>query len=109
MMRALITRPSAFGLEYKWQAALIVTLGLFLSVLDSTILSVALSAMRQEFKTDFDTITWVVTAYFLAQAAVIPVTGYLSDRTGTKLIFVVAMGIFVLGSALCVVAPSERS
>jgi MFS family permease len=56
-----------------------VTLGLFLSVLDSTIVSVALSAMRQEFKIDFDTITWVVTAYFLAQAAVIPVTGYLSD------------------------------
>jgi EmrB/QacA subfamily drug resistance transporter len=108
-MRALITRSAGIGLEYKWQAALIVTLGLFLSVLDSTIVSVALSAMRQEFRTDFDTITWVVTAYFLAQAAVIPVTGYLSDRTGTRLIFVVAMGIFVLGSALCAFAPSTEA
>jgi EmrB/QacA subfamily drug resistance transporter len=108
-MWARITRPSAIGLEYKWQAALIVALGLFLAVLDSTIVSVALSAMRQDFKTDFDTITWVVTAYFLAQAAVIPVTGYLSDRTGTRLVFVVAMGIFVIGSALCVFAPTKEA
>ncbi len=95
-------------LEYKWQAAIIVALGLFLSVLDSTIVSVALPAMRNDFHTDFNTITWVVTAYFLAQAAVIPVSGYISARDGTKIVFVAAMCVFVLGSALCVVAPSQQ-
>lgn len=95
-------------LEYKWQAAIIVALGLFLSVLDSTIVSVALPAMRSDFQTDFNTVTWVVTAYFLAQAAVIPITGYMSNRGGTKLVFLISMGIFVLGSALCVVAPNEQ-
>lgn len=73
-MQAVATRRAS-TLSYKWQAAIIVGLGLFLSVLDNTIVSVALPAMRQAFNTDFDTITWVVTAYFLAQAAVIPVTG----------------------------------
>jgi EmrB/QacA subfamily drug resistance transporter len=96
------------NLDYKWQAAIIVALGLFLSVLDSTIVSVALPAIRSDFHTDFNTVTWVVTAYFLAQAALIPVTGYISTRNGTKVVFLISMGIFVVGSALCVVAPSEK-
>lgn len=96
------------NLDYKWRAAVIVALGLFLSVLDSTIVSVALPAMRTNLHTDFNTITWVVTAYFLGQAAVIPVTGYLSTRSGTKVVFLVSMGIFVLGSGLCVAAQSKE-
>jgi EmrB/QacA subfamily drug resistance transporter len=96
------------NVDYKWQAAIIVALGLFLSVLDSTIVSVALPAIKSDFHTDFNTVTWVVTAYFLAQAAVIPVTGYISTRSGTKVVFLISMGIFVVGSGLCVVAPSEK-
>lgn len=96
------------NIEYKWQAAIIVALGLFLSVLDSTIVSVALPAMRTDLHTDFNTITWVVTAYFLAQAAVIPVTGYISARRGTKVVFLASMAIFLLGSALCVAAQSKE-
>ncbi len=102
MMGALNT------MDYKWRAAIVVALGLFLSVLDSTIVSVALPAMRQAFHTDFNTVTWVVSAYFLAQAAVIPVTGYLSDRIGTRNIFLTALGIFIVGSALCALAGSKE-
>lgn len=97
------------SLDYKWRAAVVVALGLFLSVLDSTIVSVALPAMRQSFHTDFNTVTWVVSAYFLAQAAVIPVTGYLSDRIGTRNIFLVALGIFIVGSALCALSGNEKA
>ena len=100
--------PGPGRFEYKWQAALVVGLGLFLSVLDSTIVSVALPAIRNDLHTDFNTVTWVASGYFLAQAAVIPVAGYLSGRYGTKLVFIVAMGIFTLGSVLCVVAPTEN-
>ena len=74
-------------LDYKWQAAIVTAIGLFMAVLDNTIVNVALPQMREAFHTDQDTITWVATAYFLAQAAVIPVTGYLSDRIGTKTVF----------------------
>jgi len=96
-------------LDYKWQAALITALGLFMAVLDNTIVSVALPQMADAFHTDFGTITWVATAYFLAQAAVIPVTGYLADRIGTKTVFLSALAIFTLGSALCAIAPTHTA
>jgi DHA2 family multidrug resistance protein len=95
-------------LEYKWQAAIVVAIGLFMAVLDNTIVSVALPQMQAYFHTDRDTITWVATAYFLAQAAVIPITGYLSDRIGSKTIFVTALALFTIGSGLCVLAPNEK-
>jgi EmrB/QacA subfamily drug resistance transporter len=95
-------------LAYKWQAALIVALGLFMAILDNTIVSVTLPLMLKVFHTDFETITWVVTGYFLAQAAVIPVVGYLSDRTGTKFVFLTALAVFTVGSALCAIAPTQE-
>ncbi len=94
-------------LAYKWQAALVTALGLFMAVLDNTIVSVALPQMAKAFNTDLTTIAWVATAYFLAQAAVIPVTGYLSDRIGTKTVFLTALALFTLGSGLCAIAPSK--
>lgn len=96
-------------LDYKWRAALITALGLFMAVLDNTIVSVALPQMADAFHTDFETITWVATAYFLAQAAIIPVTGYLSDRIGTKTVFLSALAVFTLGSALCAISPSHTA
>ncbi|HEX6800294.1 MAG TPA: DHA2 family efflux MFS transporter permease subunit [Ktedonobacterales bacterium] len=95
-------------LDYKWRAAIVVALGLFMGVLDVTIVSVALPQMQAYFHTDRDTITWVATAYLLAQAAVIPVTGFVSDRIGTKTVFLTALGLFTVGSALCAFAPSEQ-
>jgi DHA2 family multidrug resistance protein len=94
-------------LEYKWQAAIVAAIGLFMAVLDNTIVNVALPEMQKAFNTDRTTITWVATAYFLAQAAVIPVTGYLSDRIGTKIVFFSALLLFTAGSGLCAIAPSE--
>lgn len=94
-------------LAYKWQAALIAAIGLFMAVLDLTIVNVALPQMQSAFHTDRGTITWVVTGYFLAQAAVIPITGYLSDRLGSKMVFLSALAIFTVGSLLCAVAPNE--
>src|SRR5437588_3926787 len=96
-------------LDYKWQVAIIGALGLFMAVLDNTIVSVALPQMQLAFKTDFSAITWVATGYFLAQAAVIPIAGYLRDKIGTKLVLMLSLGLFTLGSGLCAIAPTERS
>ena len=94
-------------LDYKWRAAIVVAIGLFMAVLDITIVSVALPQMQAYFHTNRDTITWVATAYLLAQAAVIPITGFISDRVGTKLVFLVALALFTVGSALCAFSPTE--
>src|SRR5215469_5629298 len=96
-------------LAYKWQAALIVALGLFMAILDNTIVSVTLPQMQRAFHTDFETITWVASAYFLAQAAVIPIVGYLSDRIGSKLMFLAALALFTTGSVLCALAPTKEA
>src|SRR5215469_8806533 len=95
-------------LDYKWRAAIVVAIGLFMGVLDVTIVSVALPQMQQYFHTDRDTITWVATAYLLAQAAVIPVTGFVSDRVGSKAVFMTALALFTVGSGLCAISPSEQ-
>ncbi len=95
-------------LTYRWQATLIVALGLFMAVLDNTIVSVALPDMQVFFHTSRETINWVATGYFLAQAAVIPVVGYLSDRIGTKIAFLTALALFTVGSGLCAIAPTEQ-
>jgi MFS family permease len=94
-------------LDYKWRAAIVVAIGLFMAVLDNTIVNVALPEMQAFFNTDRETITWVATAYFLAQAAVIPITGYLSDLIGTKRVFFTALLFFTIGSGLCAIAPTE--
>jgi EmrB/QacA subfamily drug resistance transporter len=95
-------------LSYKWQAAIVCTIGLFMAVLDNTIVSVALPQMAKAFNTNLETITWVATAYFLAQSAVIPITGYLSDRIGTKTVFLTSLALFTIGSGLCAIAPSKE-
>jgi EmrB/QacA subfamily drug resistance transporter len=94
---------------YRWRVAAVVALGLFMAILDNTIVSVTLPQMQKAFHTDFETITWVASAYFLAQAAVIPIVGYLSDRIGSKLVFLTALILFTVGSALCALAPTKEA
>jgi EmrB/QacA subfamily drug resistance transporter len=94
---------------YRWRVAAVVAVGLFMAILDNTIVSVTLPAMQKAFHTDFETITWVASAYFLAQAAVIPMVGYLSDRLGSKLVFLTALILFTVGSALCAFAPTKET
>jgi EmrB/QacA subfamily drug resistance transporter len=95
-------------LSYRWQATLVISLGLLMAVLDSTIVSVVLPQIATAFHTDYQTITWVGTGYFLASAAVIPIVGYLSDRVGTKTMFLIGLGLFTLGSGLCALAPTAQ-
>ncbi len=95
-------------MTYKWRAALIVALGMFMAVLDNTIVSVALPQIRSSFNTDNVTIAWVATGYLLSFAAIIPVTGYLSDRVGTKLVFMTALAVFTIGSGLCALSTTKE-
>lgn len=93
---------------YRWQATLVIALGLLMAILDSTIVSVVLPQIATAFKTTQETITWVATGYFLANAAIIPVVGYISDHIGAKTVFLFSLAVFTIGSALCAFAPNEQ-
>jgi EmrB/QacA subfamily drug resistance transporter len=83
-----------------------IILGTFMVILDNTVVNVALPQLGRVFNTDLSLLQWVITAYFLAQAAVIPLAGWLSDRFGAKRIYLISIVLFTAGSALCGLATS---
>ena len=88
---------------------LVLVLGIVMSMLDTTIVNVALRTLGRELHAGISTIQWVVTGYLLALAVVIPTTGWAVDRFGAKRLFITATGLFVAGSALCAMAWSPGS
>ncbi|PZF85127.1 DHA2 family efflux MFS transporter permease subunit [Jiangella anatolica] len=82
----------------------VVVLGAIMSILDITVVSIALPTFQSEFETTYATVAWTMTAYTLALAAVIPVTGWAADRFGTKRLYLASLVLFTLGSVLCAFA-----
>jgi MFS family permease len=88
-----------------WIVSAVAMLGAVMSILDTTIVNVALATLRTELHSSLSQIQWVVTAYLLSLAAVIPVSGWASRRFGAKRVFIVSLALFTLGSLLCSLAP----
>src|SRR5205823_12990861 len=84
-------------------------LGLFMNLLDTTIVNTALPTLAREFKAPATSIQWVVTGYLLSLAIFIPVSGWAGDRFGTKRTFLAALSLFTAGSVLCRLAWSLES
>src|SRR5574340_1170143 len=84
--------------------ASVVVLGAIMSILDVTVVSVALPTFQAEFDTNYATVAWTMTGYTLALATVIPLTGWAADRFGTKRLYMSALVLFVAGSVLCSMA-----
>jgi EmrB/QacA subfamily drug resistance transporter len=82
----------------------VVVLGAIMSILDVTVVSVALPTFQREFDASYATVAWTMTAYTLALATVIPVTGWAADRFGTKRLYLTSLVLFVAGSVLCSMA-----
>ncbi|GAB3716202.1 MFS transporter [Amycolatopsis oliviviridis] len=87
----------------------VVILGAIMAILDTTVVNVALQKLTIEFQTSFDTIQWIATGYMLALATVIPITGWASDRFGTKRLYLTAIGLFLIGSMLAGLAWDVES
>jgi len=96
------------GIAYKWQAGFVVIVGAIMVVLGQTVVNVALPTLESDFKVSLADVQWIVTAYSLALAAAIPLTGWLTDRYGTKRVFVISQVLFTLGSGLCGLAWSNN-
>ena len=88
---------------------LVVVAGMIMVVLDTTIVNVALDSLSTDLSASLSTTQWVVTGYLLAVAIVIPISGWAMDRFGQKPIWITAVSLFALGSALCAASWSIES
>jgi EmrB/QacA subfamily drug resistance transporter len=79
----------------------VVVLGAIMSILDTTVVSVALPTFQTVFDATYATVAWTMTGYTLALATVIPLTGWAADRFGTKRLYMLALVLFILGSIAC--------
>ncbi len=86
-----------------------VVLGVIMSILDVTVVNVALQTLSKEFDAPLTTVQWVATGYTLALATVIPLTGWAADRFGTKRLYMTSIVLFLAGSVLSALAWSAGS
>src|SRR3954447_17350047 len=91
---------------HVWRISAVVIVGSIMSILDTTIVNVALDTLAHDLHSTIAEIQWVVTGYMLALGAVIPVTGWAARRFGAKRVYLVSLVLFVLGSTLCGLATS---
>ncbi|OYY60054.1 MAG: MFS transporter, partial [Rhizobiales bacterium 24-66-13] len=99
--------PSAASLSHAEILTIIIgiTLAMLLAALDQTIVATALPTIGSDLN-DFANLSWVVTAYLLSSTAVTPLYGKLSDVFGRRVVLLFAIGVFMLGSLACALAPS---
>ncbi len=99
--------PAATG---GWGLPLVVLIvGMFMSILDTSIVNVAIPTIQNAFGTTTDEIQWIATSYTLALGVVVPLSSWLSDRFGSGRTYTVALLGFAAGSALCGVAWNLES
>ena len=97
---------SVFGrrTQYKYVVAIVYVTALFLDILDTTIVNVAIPALGEQFQSG--AAEWIVLGYTVSLAVWIPASGWLGDRFGTKRIFLFALASFTFGSLLCSMSTS---
>lgn len=93
-------------LEQKWKVLISVMFGIFMIILDATIVNVAFPTLRREFGASLSDAQWVLSIYVLSLGVTTPVSGYLADRFGIKRVYLFGLAVFVFGSFLCGLAPS---
>ncbi len=94
---------------YKWFVLGNVMVGTFMAVLDSTIVNVSLPKIMSSFGVGLSTIQWVITAYMLAMAVMLPTSGWLGDKFGYKKVYFWGLFLFTFGSLLCGLSNDETS
>ncbi|HXB65365.1 MAG TPA: MDR family MFS transporter [Solirubrobacteraceae bacterium] len=108
------TQPSGAPVSYAaghiprhvWVVCGVVIVGMIMSILDTTIVNVALNTLSRELHSPLAQVQWVITGYLLSLAAVIPVSGWAARRFGAKQVYLVSLVLFTAGSALCGLASS---
>ncbi len=94
--------------SYRWFVLAVVMIGTFMAVLDVTIVNVGLTKMMAAFGVSVDKIEWVLTAYLLVFAVVLPSSGWIADHLGYKKSYLLGLFLFTFGSLLCSVSGDEN-
>ena len=94
------------GLDPKWKVLISVMFGVFMIILDSTIVNIAFPTLRAQFGASLSDAQWVLSIYVLALGVTTPVSGFLADRFGIKRMYLLGIALFTVGSILCGIAPS---
>jgi EmrB/QacA subfamily drug resistance transporter len=100
-------QDTPFSLRSILGPLIAIIIGIFMVILDGTAVNVAIPSLVRDLNSNLSTVQWTITGYSLAQAAVIPLAGWLSDRFGPKQVFLTSIGLFTLGSVLCATAQSD--
>ena len=102
-----VTHTRVGRFDYKWVALAVVLTGTIMTILDSTIVNIAIPTLQHDLHAgSYTDIAWVVTGYLLAQGAVIPLTGWATDRWGTKRLYLITIVTFTVASMLCGVSQN---
>ena len=97
---------SAAGGRNPWLIVAIISLPTFMEVLDTSIANVSLDHIAGGLSVTVDQATWVLTSYLVANAIVIPISGWLSDAIGRKRYFLISIALFTISSLVCGIAPN---
>src|SRR5579864_806743 len=89
-----------------WIIAIAVMLGTFMEVLDTTVVNVSLPHIAGSLSATIDEATWVITSYLVANAMILPITGWLANYFGRKRLLMMSVTGFTIASVLCGIAPS---
>jgi DHA2 family multidrug resistance protein len=97
---------SAAGDRNPWIIAAVISISAFMEVLDTAIANVSLAHIAGSTSSSYDQATWILTSYLIANAIVIPMSGWLSDVFGRKRYYMTSVGLFTFASLCCGLAPS---
>ncbi len=93
-------------LAQKWKVLISVVFGIFMVILDTTVVNVAFQTLRAEYGATLNDAQWIISIYVLSLGISTPLAGFLSDRFGMKRVYLTGISIFIIGSFLCGIAPN---
>ena len=89
-----------------WKVVAVVLLGPFMTQLDSTVVNVSLSTIRDDLNSTISAAQWIISAYLLTMALMLPLNGWLVDRIGAKRLYLGCFSLFTMASLFCGLAST---
>lgn len=104
--RERVNPPAEKLYARRWPIFAVTMVGLFMALIDVTIVNITLPELQRALDADVDTVSWVLNAYNIVFAVLLVSMGRLADQFGRRRFFVTGMSIFTVGSLLCALSPS---